>query len=102
MGQTPLPILEAGGADLNLTGHSHSYERSFLIDGHYGTQNTITAKMKIDSGDGRPDGKGPYRKVTLGPGVHEGAVYIVAGSSGKVSDKNEKSAKRGFHDHSAM
>ena len=97
-----LPILEAGGADLNLTGHSHSYERSFLLDGHYGTQDTLTAKMKLDAGDGKPDGKGPYRKVTLGRGVHEGAVYVVAGSSGKVSGQNEKSAKRGFLDHSAM
>ncbi len=32
-----LPILEAGGADLVLSGHSHCYERSFLLDGHYGT-----------------------------------------------------------------
>jgi acid phosphatase type 7 len=97
-----LPILEAGGADLNLTGHSHSYERSFLLDGHYGTQDTLTAKMKKDAGDGRPDGKGAYRKATLTHGANEGAVYVVAGSSGKVSLQNEKSAKRGYLDHSAM
>ena len=97
-----LPILEAGGADLNLTGHSHSYERSFLLDGHYGTQDTLSAKMKLDAGDGRPDGKGPYRKATLVAGKHEGAVYVVAGSSGKVSLQNEKSAKRGYLDHPAM
>lgn len=97
-----VPILEANGVDLVLTGHSHSYERSFLLDGHYGTQDTLTAKMKLDGGDGKPDGTGPYRKATLGKGVHEGAVYVVAGSSGKVSDKNEKSAKRGFLDHPAM
>ena len=97
-----LPIMEAGGVDLCLTGHSHSYERSFLLDGHYGVQTTLTSKMKIDAGDGRPDGKGAYRKATLGTGVHEGAVYVVAGSSGKVSDKNEKSAARGFLDHPAM
>ncbi|MGH7943720.1 MAG: metallophosphoesterase [Opitutaceae bacterium] len=97
-----LPILEAGGADLNLTGHSHSYERSFLIDGHYGTQDTLTVKMKRDAGDGRPDGKGAYRKATLSKGAHEGAVYVVAGSSGKVSLQNEKSAGRGYLDHSAM
>ena len=28
--------LEDAGVDLVLTGHSHSYERSFLLDGHYG------------------------------------------------------------------
>jgi hypothetical protein len=97
-----LPILEAGGVDLVLTGHSHSYERSYLIDGHYGTQDTLIAKMKLNAGDGKPDGKGEYRKPTLGTAAHEGAVYVVAGSSGKVSDKNEKSAARGFLDHSAM
>ena len=37
MRQNALPILEDGGVDLVLSGHSHSYERSFLIDGHYGT-----------------------------------------------------------------
>ena len=30
-----VPILERYGVDLVLTGHSHSYERSYLIDGHY-------------------------------------------------------------------
>lgn len=97
-----LPIMEAGGVDLCLTGHSHSYERSFLLDGHYGTQDTLTAKMKLDAGDGRLDGKGAYRKATLGTGVHEGAVYIVAGSSGKITGDSEKSKARGFLDHPAM
>ena len=97
-----LPLLEAAGADLNLTGHSHSYERSFLLDRHYGTQDTLTAQMKRDAGDGRPDGKGAYRKATLSKGAHEGAVYVVAGSSGKVSLQNERSAKRGYLDHPAM
>ncbi len=97
-----LPIMEAGGVDLCLTGHSHSYERSFLIDGHYGTQDTFSAKMQKDAGDGKPDGKGAYRKTTLGRGIHEGAVYVVAGSSGKVSGKNEKNGARGFLDHPAM
>ena len=30
------PILESYGVDLVLAGHSHSYERSFLLSGHYG------------------------------------------------------------------
>ena len=40
MRQNILPILEDYGVDLVLTGHSHSYERSFLLDGHYGTSGT--------------------------------------------------------------
>ena len=46
MRQNALPILEAAGVDLVLTGHSHSYERSYLIDGHYGTSSTFTQAMK--------------------------------------------------------
>lgn len=84
MRQNALPILEAGGVDLVLTGHSHSYERSYLIDGHYGLSTTFTAAMKKDGGDGRTDGSGAYEKPTLGPAPHEGAVYAVAGSSGQI------------------
>ena len=85
MRQTFLPILEEAGVDLVLAGHSHSYERSFLIDGHYGLSSTFTNAMKIDGGSGRADETGAYSKPTSGPGSHEGAVYLVAGSSGQIS-----------------
>lgn len=85
MRQNALPILEAHGVDLVLTGHSHSYERSFLLDGHYGTSGTLTPAMKKDAGSGREDGSGAYAKATPVGGQHEGAVYAVAGSSGKIS-----------------
>jgi acid phosphatase type 7 len=85
MRETFLPILEDGGVDLVLAGHSHSYERSFLIDGHYGTSSTFTNTMKKDGGSGRPNETGAYSKATLGAGAHEGAVYAVAGSSGQIS-----------------
>lgn len=80
-----LPILEDGGVDLVLCGHSHSYERSFLLDGHYGNSSTLTAANKKDGGSGRVDGTGAYQKTTAGPASHEGAVYVVAGSSGQIS-----------------
>jgi hypothetical protein len=85
MRQNALPILEDYGVDLVLTGHSHSYERSFLIDGHYGTSSTFTEGMKIDSGNGRESGDGAYRKVASPRLPHAGAVYAVAGSSGKTA-----------------
>jgi hypothetical protein len=85
MRERALPLLEAGGVDLVISGHSHSYERSFMIDGHYGTSNTLTNDMIVDSGDGRNNGDGSYNKATLGSGTHEGAVYTVAGTSGKIS-----------------
>ncbi len=85
MRQNMLPILEDYGVDLVLTGHSHSYERSFLIDGHYGTSGTLQPSMIKNGGSGRPAGTGAYSKPTGGLAGHEGAVYAVAGSSGQAS-----------------
>lgn len=84
MRQNVLPILESYGVDLVLTGHSHSYERSFLLDGHYGTSDTLTSAMIKDAGSGHVDGTGAYKKPTVGPAPNEGVVYVVAGSSGKT------------------
>jgi len=80
-----LPILEAHGVDLVLTGHSHSYERSVLLDGHYGLSTTLAAGMIVDPGDGDPAGDGAYAKEGAGALPHGGAVYAVAGSSGQAS-----------------
>ncbi len=77
-----VPILENYGVDLVMTGHSHSYERSFLIDGHYGDSTTFGPTLTIDGGDGREDGDGVYTKFAA---PRQGAVYTVAGSSGKIS-----------------
>ena len=83
MRQNALPILEAAGVDLVLAGHSHSYERSFLIDGHYGSSEHLHRNaMKKDGGNGREDGTGAYNKPSSGSAAHAGAVYSVAGSSG--------------------
>jgi hypothetical protein len=76
------PILEAGGVDLVLSGHSHSYERSFLIDSHYGLSSTFSSTNKIDGGSGRD--ATPYLKPSSLT-AHKGAVYSVAGSSGQTS-----------------
>ena len=84
MRERALPILESYGVDLVLSGHSHSYERSFLIDGHYGTSSTFSSSMLIDGGSGRADGAGTYAKMA-GGNPNQGAVYAVAGSSGKTS-----------------
>jgi hypothetical protein len=80
-----LPTLENYGVDLVLTGHSHSYERSYLLDGHYGLSPTFDlATHALDSGDGDPAGDGAYRKATMGPAPHEGEVHAVCGSSSEV------------------
>lgn len=75
-----MPILESAGVDLTLTGHSHIYERSMLIDGAYATP-TVAENVVLDDGDGNPDGDGAYRKSE---GLHpnEGAVAVVTGNGG--------------------
>jgi len=94
MREAALPLLEAGGVDLVLAGHSHVYERSFLLGGHYGTSDTLTPAMVLDNGDGREDGQGAYEKPAAGPSGQEGTVYVVAGCSGKTNS--------GPLDHPAM
>ena len=56
-----MPILESGGVDLVLTGHSHIYERSMLMDGAYATP-TVAEGVILDDGDGDPHGNRSYRK----------------------------------------
>jgi hypothetical protein len=97
MRQNVVPILEDYGVDLVLTGHSHTYERSFLIDGHYGDSTTFVESMKVDGGDGCDDpseagcdnGDGAYQKPPRAnvphPGAGYGTVYTQAGCSGSLA-----------------
>jgi hypothetical protein len=79
-----MPILESGGVDLVLTGHSHIYERSMLIDGAYQTPTTADGVV-LDDGDGDPNGDGAYQK-SVGLHPNQGVVQVVTGNGGaKVS-----------------
>lgn len=91
MRENAVELLEDAGVDLVLTGHSHAYERSFLIDGHYGDSTSFAGSMQIDAGDGREAGDGAYDKAAM---PHQGAVYVVAGTSAKTGG--------GSLDHPAM
>lgn len=81
MRENVLPVLEDGGVDLVLCGHSHSYERSFLLDEHYDYSWTLADSMVLDAGDGAPSGDGAYVKAIEGIVPHSGTVYAVNGSS---------------------
>jgi len=92
MRQNAIPILEAGGCDLVLGGHSHVYERSFLIDGHTGTSDTWNPAIhQVDGGSGDPAGTGAYQKEML---PNQGTIYAVMGSSAQAGS--------GTLDHPAM
>ena len=82
MRQYVTPLLESYGVDLVLGGHSHIYERSRLIHGHYGPSGSLTPSMVKNSGSGRPSEGGAYTKTASGPEAGQGTVYVVAGSSG--------------------
>jgi len=84
MRQHIVPILENHGVDLVLCGHSHNYERSYLMDGHYGSSDTFHSGHQKGPGSGQEDGDGPYYKAGPGMTPHEGAVYVTAGSSGQL------------------
>lgn len=93
-----LPMLEANGVDLVLCGHSHSYERSYFLNGHTGLAFSFDSAQHVvganGGGDGKIGGDGAYLKETIGSNAGKGAVYITAGSSGKKSG--------GDLDHPAM
>ncbi len=82
MRENSLPLLESFGVDLVLSGHSHAYERTMYLHGHYGDSDSLTQAMILDAGSGSPSDDGAYVRAS---GSADGAVYVVAGSSGQVS-----------------
>ncbi len=97
-------ILEQAGVDLVLTANSHAYERSFLIDGHYGTSGTFSPGTHIvDGGNGKsaplPRADGAYHKNLVGgqPTANSGTVYAVVGSSG-INQTNDEPLTRSYEE----
>lgn len=79
-----IPVLERFGVDLVLCGHSHSYERSFLLDGHYGNSSSLDNSMLLDNLSGSYPSSCPYTKDTQVSKSNKGTVYAVVGCSGKT------------------
>jgi hypothetical protein len=77
------PILDRAGVDLVLSGHSHDYERSPLIDCHYGESTTFKPWMIKDKGKQDANGETHYSKAHTGLSPYDGTMYIVEGSSGE-------------------
>jgi hypothetical protein len=84
--QNFIRILERYKVDLILCGHSHVYERSRLMKGHYGNESTFSAATNnLSSSSAKYDGSSnscPYIKNTSTP--YNGTVYVVAGSAGQL------------------
>jgi acid phosphatase type 7 len=76
-------IMERYGVDLIINGHSHDYERSYLIKGHYGLEATFNSGTMAVSTSSATYGNGsncPYMYPSS-PANH-GTIYVVAGSTG--------------------
>eukprot|EP00873_Tetraselmis_striata_P023235 jgi/Tetstr1/443499/TSEL_031504.t1 len=82
-----VPIMDKHGVDVHLTGHSHSYERSHLINGHYDESDRLRGSQIVQEGDGKGT---VYRKKRCG---ESGTVHVVTGSASKRSG--------GRHNHPA-
>jgi hypothetical protein len=84
MRQNFIRILERYGVDLILCGHSHDYERSYLLRGYYGNEASFNVGTHaVSSSSAKYDGSSnscPYSTVS-GP-VNHGTVYVVSGSAG--------------------
>jgi|GEM_PF-274335 len=84
MRQRFIRILERYGVDLIICGHSHDYERSYLLRGHYGNEASFDlATHAVDNSSAKYDGSAnscPYK--TVSGQVEHGTVYVVSGSSG--------------------
>ena len=76
-----LPILEAGGVDLVLAGHSHMYERSHLLDCHYATSARLDRRASLRT----PASRAPVPTYRKRPGPHGGAIYAVVGASARAN-----------------
>lgn len=83
------PILESYGVDLLIAGHSHVYERSYLVNGFYSedVDDFDPNQHLVDGSSGKLSEGEPYIKYTDGPNQNLGTLYIVQGNSGSTEDE---------------
>jgi hypothetical protein len=87
--ENALPILEEHEVDLVLSGHSHCYQRSYLIRHHYGpSRSWDPAAHLVDGGDGCPDDDRVSDCCGAGDGAYtgDGTVYAVVGNSSRPTE----------------
>ena len=94
-------ILERNGVDLILCGHSHGYERSYLLKNFYNTYaspledanfNAATHTATGNTQNGKYDGTANACAFTYNSGKYNhGSVYVVSGSAGQVSNATQAS-----------
>lgn len=78
MRQNYNPIFEQYKADLILSGHGHSYERSFLLNGYYGNSSALLPAHIVSNQSGAM----PSPFVKNSSNGYAGTVYVQAGNAG--------------------
>jgi hypothetical protein len=81
MRENIVPVLEDGGVDLVLSGHSHMYERSYLLDCAYEMSDKFSTKNIVSEG---LHGKHQQYLKPMQHKQHQGAIYIIAGSAARI------------------
>lgn len=85
--QNLVPLLEKYKVDMVLCGHSHNYERSRLMKGHYGLEASFKPELyNKSSSSGKYDNSDnscPFFKNS-NSAENEGIVYVVSGSAGAM------------------
>jgi len=92
-------ILERNGVDLILCGHSHGYERSYLLKNFYNTyaspleDASFNAAIHTATGttqNGKYDGTANACAFAYNSGKYNhGSVYVVSGTAGQVSNASQ-------------
>ena len=72
------PVFEANNVDLVLSGHSHVYERSYVLKGHFGLESSLLPSMILNNTQGNSF---PFYKKNTPSGM--GTIYAVCGNSGQ-------------------
>ena len=86
MRERVVPLLESYDIDLVICGHSHVFERSNLIHGHYGNSFSFEPSTMLKDGSNGNFAQGnAYHKDGLA-NTPDGTVYVVCGNSGSKED----------------
>jgi hypothetical protein len=92
MRETFAPVFETYGVDVVYSGHSHSYERSWYLTGHFGPARTFDPMQHAEvNRSGEPligQGDEAYAQISHSSGADDKTVYTVAGSAGKADGED--------------
>lgn len=88
MREKVMPLLEEYDIDLVVGGHSHVFERSHLIHGHYGNSGSFDPGTMLMDGNGGDFNLGnAYIKDDV-DSTGDGTVYVVCGNSGSKTSSS--------------